>query len=159
MSRQYDQNRRIPSQGGMIFKIVLGLLFIVVGTTVTDDPEWGLGETLFSVVIGGGFIAWGASTYLNRKRRLKELEDEQTAQILSAPLNKFGSFAETGGIEAERLARKYDNTGMPPAGGTGSGGGPDSGIDWNRDGELDWKDSAIEKEILRKEAANRGIRK
>ena len=33
-----------------------------------------------------------------------------------------------------------------------------SGRRRNRDGELDWKDSAIEKEILRKEAASRGIK-
>jgi len=154
MSGYYDRNKRIPSQGGVIFKIVLGLIFIVVGTTVTGDPEWGLGETLFSLVVGGGFIAWGVSGYITRKRRIKALEDEQTARILSAPLKRFGSSAGMTDMETERLARKYEDTGRQQA----ESGGPGSGIDWNRDGELDWKDSAIEKEILRKEAASRGIK-
>ena len=105
--------------------------------------------------MGGALLAWGLLPYLEarRKRKAREATEEaaRTAQILNAPLRKF---SDNGGVSDEKVEQLAQKAGKTATSGNGA---PKSGIDWNRDGQLDWKDSALEKEILRQEAVKRGI--
>lgn len=144
---KYNDRKRGTGRGAMILKIIAGLLFIIVATTAWDDPEWTIGHMLFGVVLGIGMILWGVLPYLDarRLRRAREAaeEAERTAKILNTPLKKFGDNAGLSDEAVEKLAAQYEK--------------PKSGIDWNRDGRVNGKDAAIEREILREEAARRGI--
>ena len=94
------------SYGAMIFKIVMGLLFIIVGFA-PGETALDVTSILMSIVIGLGFIAWALVPLLGVKRK-KELEDAALdKQILNTPLNQFGKedpFAD----QAEQLAKHYE---------------------------------------------------
>ena len=177
MSRADQREARTgmrQSFGAMIAKIATGLMFIFI---CFDDSEDGLsfGATMVGICMGGALLAWGLLPYLGarRKRRERQAAEEaaRTAQILNAPLHKF---SDNGGVSDEalnRLEKQYGGASyeeVKPAaarsgayrsgGSDGNSDAPASGIDWNRDGQLDWQDAAIEKEILRKEATRRGLK-
>ena len=177
MSSQYRRTRADEreartgmrqSTGAMIAKIAFGLMFILV---CFDDSEDALsfGATMVGLCMGGALLAWGLLPYLEarRKRKAREATEEaaRTAQILNAPLRKFSDNGGVSDEKVEQLAQKYGsipkevNRKAPKSDktATSGNGAPKSGIDWNRDGQLDWKDSALEKEILRQEAVKRGI--
>ena len=177
MSNQYRRSRADEreartgmrqSRGAMIAKIVFGLVLISAGTDF-DSDQWDFSFFAFCLVIGGGFIAWGLLPYLEarkkQKARAEAEEAARTAQILNMPLHKFSDNGGVSDEKVEQLARQYEtiptevtrSAPAPKPTSSPKNGVPKSGIDWNRDGDLDWKDSAIEKEILRQEAVKRGI--
>lgn len=177
MSSQYRRTRADEreaqtgmrqSTGAMIAKIAFGLMFILI---CFDDSEDALsfGATMVGLCMGGALIAWGVLPYRDAKKKRKARQEAEeaarTAQILNAPLRKFSDNGGVSDEKVEQLAQKYGsipkevNRTAPKADKTATSGdgAPKSGIDWNRDGQLDWKDSALEKEILRQEAVKRGI--
>ena len=124
------------SRGAMIAKIVFGALFIWAGFDPSDGG-WTFSYFVFCLILGCGMIAWGLLPYLEaRKKRQQEEEakrEERAAKILSVPLEKFG---DGDAKKAERLAEKY-------------GEEPILGVDWNKDGKLDWKDAAVDEAVIR----------
>ncbi|MBR3034972.1 MAG: hypothetical protein IKH87_10145 [Firmicutes bacterium] len=132
------------SKGAMIAKIVLGGLFLAVSLD-TSDGNWTIGYFLFCLILGGGLIAWGLLPYLEARRRHKEAEEAKKAardaKILSVPLEKF---SDGNAGMAESLAGKYD-----PSFAEERAAEPVLGIDWNKDGKLDWKDAVVDQAVIR----------
>lgn len=132
------------SKGVMIAKIVLGGLFLAVSLD-TSDGNWTIGYFLFCLILGGGLIAWGLLPYLEARRRNKEAEEAKKAardaKILSVPLEKF---SDGNAGMAESLAGKYD-----PSFAEERAAEPVLGIDWNKDGKLDWKDAVVDQAVIR----------
>lgn len=132
------------SKGVMIAKIVLGGLFLAVSLD-TSDGNWTIGYFLFCLILGGGLIAWGLLPYLEARRRHKEAEEAKKAardaKILSVPLEKF---SDGNAGMAESLAGKYD-----PSFAEERAAEPVLGIDWNKDGKLDWKDAVVDQAVIR----------
>ncbi len=132
------------SKGVMIAKIVLGGLFLAVSLD-TSDGNWTIGYFLFCLILGGGLIAWGLLPYLEARRRHKEAEEAKKAardaKILSVPLEKF---SDGNAGMAESLAGKYD-----PSFAGERAAEPVLGIDWNKDGKLDWKDAVVDQAVIR----------
>ncbi len=132
------------SKGAMIAKIVLGGLFLAVSLEPSDG-EWTIGYFLFCLILGGGLIAWGLLPYLDARRRHKEAEEAKRAardaKILSVPLEKF---SDGNAGMAESLAGKYD-----PAFAEDRTAEPVLGVDWNKDGKLDWRDAAVDQAVIR----------
>ncbi|MBR3749836.1 MAG: hypothetical protein IKN28_08195 [Firmicutes bacterium] len=128
----------------MIAKIVLGGLFLAVSLD-TSDGNWTIGYFLFCLILGGGLIAWGLLPYLEARRRHKEAEEAKKAardaKILSVPLEKF---SDGNAGMAESLAGKYD-----PSFAEERAAEPVLGIDWNKDGKLDWKDAVVDQAVIR----------
>ena len=140
------------SIGGMIAKIAFGIMFIGVGF---DKPEsgWSIGYFAVALCCGGALIAWGLVPFLAARKKRKAAEEEkaaeQAAKILAVPLEKFGD----GGVDNRQvkdLERKYEEK----AAGTGDRDlKPISGVDWNKDGKLDWQDAAVDRDVLREHLA------
>ncbi|MBR2099152.1 MAG: hypothetical protein IJ926_05655 [Firmicutes bacterium] len=132
------------SKGAMIAKIVLGGLFLAVSLD-TSDGNWTIGYFLFCLILGGGLIAWGLLPYLEARRRHKEAEEAKKAardaKILSVPLEKF---SDGNAGMTESLAGKYD-----PSFAEERAAEPVLGIDWNKDGKLDWKDAVVDQAVIR----------
>jgi len=156
------------STGAMIAKIAFGLMFI--GICFDDSGEQlSFGGMVVGFCLGGALLAWGLLPYLEARRKRKARQEAEeaarTAQILNAPLHKFSDNGGVSDAKGEQLAQQYGSIPKevsrtaPKAEKTVSSGtgAPKSGIDWNRDGKLDWKDSALEQEILRQEAVKRGV--
>ena len=132
------------SKGAMIAKIVLGGLFFAVSFD-RSDGEWSIGYFLFCLILAGGMIAWGLLPYLEARKKQKEAEEAKKAardaKILSVPLEKF---SDGNAGMAESLAGKYD-----PAFAEDRAAEPVLGVDWNKDGKLDWRDAAVDQAVIR----------
>jgi hypothetical protein len=132
------------SKGAMIAKIVLGGLFFAVSFDHSDG-EWSIGYFLFCLILAGGMIAWGLLPYLEARRKQKEAEEAKKAardaKILSVPLEKF---SDGNAGMAESLAGKYDS-----AFAEDRTAEPVLGVDWNKDGKLDWRDAAVDQAVIR----------
>ncbi len=132
------------SKGAMIAKIVLGGLFLAVSFDPSDG-DWSISYFLFCLVLGGGLIAWGLLPYLEARRKHREAEEAKKAardaKILSVPLEKF---SDGNAGMAESLAGKYD-----PQFAEERAAEPVLGVDWNKDGRLDWRDAAVDQAVIR----------
>ena len=159
MAKQNQYNRKVipnradereartgmrQSKGAMIAKIVLGGLFLAVSFD-RSDGEWSLSYFLFCLVLGGGLIAWGLLPYFEARRKHRAAEEAKKAardaKILSVPLEKF---SDGNAGMAESLAGKYD-----PAFAEERAAEPVLGVDWNKDGKLDWRDAAVDQAVIR----------
>ena len=131
------------SIGGMIAKIAFGIMFIGVGF---DKPEsgWSIGYFAVALACGGALIAWGLVPFLTARKRRRQMEEEKKAErdakILAVPLETFGG---EDARKAKDLEKKYEE---PPADRSLK---PVLGIDWNKDGKLDWQDAAVDQAVIR----------
>ena len=140
------------SIGAMIAKIAFGLIFI--GVTFDDSGEpLSFGGRVVGLCIGGALLAWGLVPFLMARKKRKAAEEEKAAEraakILSVPLEKFGDGEAN---KAETLAKQYEEKTAAPK--DVPSDAPVLGIDWNKDGKLDWKDAAVDKAVIREGKAS-----
>ena len=144
------------SIGAMIAKIAFGLIFIGVTFDDSGDPL-SFGGKVVGLCIGGALLAWGLVPFFAARKKRKAAEEEKAAEraakILSVPLEKFGDGEAK---KAETLAKKYEEKPAAKAAAPEdiSSNEPVLGIDWNKDGKLDWKDAAVDKAVIREGKAS-----
>ncbi len=102
---QKKQKERGQRSGAMIFKIAIGLLFIVVSFLYVPVKEYAHMATGW--ILGGAFIAWAILPYREELRRRKAEEKAQDERILNTPLERFGEI-DPFGPNPEELAKKYE---------------------------------------------------
>ena len=152
------------STGAMIAKIAIGAMFIFIGFE-PPDSGWSIGYFAVALCTGGALIAWGLVPYLSARSKRKAAEEakkeERAAKILSVPLEKF---SDGEAKKAESLAKQYEAKASEPAVTRATAriaklteDGPAEsvlGIDWNKDGKLDWKDAVVDQAVIREGKAS-----
>ena len=86
------------SLGAMVAKIVVGLVFVLMGF-LSPEGGWTLGYFFTALVIGAALIAWGLLPYLKAKKAHK---DEQVVGKICASCGATGT-----GDACEYCGRKY----------------------------------------------------
>ncbi len=97
------------SMGGMVFKIVLGVLFIVVSFTFVATRQFA--EMVVGWILGGLLIAWALIPYFKSRRILKgraDVIESLGKDYQASPLqqNSNKTFADE---EIEKLAKRYED--------------------------------------------------
>ena len=104
-NKRKKQKERGQSSGAMIFKVAIGLMFIVVSFLYIPVKEYAHMATGW--ILGGAFIAWAILPYREDLRRRKAEEKAQDERILNTPLEMFGNVDSPKPDLAEKLAEKY----------------------------------------------------
>ncbi len=97
------------SIGGMIIKIVFGILFIFVG--FLDVSGYGVAFLFTALCMGGALIAWALIPYFKARKILEQRRETMESldkMLQSSPLqqNSNKTFADE---EVEKLAKKYED--------------------------------------------------
>ena len=98
------------SQGAMIAKIAVGILFLISGLTTnwTETSEDPLGPMLISILVGLALIAWGLVPWLNAKKKREAAAAKAEAERQAAEYRRLNEpkicpacGAATKGIQCE----------------------------------------------------------
>lgn len=81
-NEQYTGMRQ--STGAMIAKIVVGILFILVGFT-SPESGWSIGYFMTALVLGCSLIAWGVVPYLKAKKATAAEAEEKENEVKVCP--------------------------------------------------------------------------
>ena len=73
---------RPPSTGKLIWKLVVGALFVISAFTFVADRD--LGPMLTGFVIGAGLIAWGLLQYIAQKKAYDDAAAKRAAEERAA---------------------------------------------------------------------------